>query len=202
MGVDPEQLTTVAKGISDFGMMLMMAAAFLLLSMGLMVSCFVWFKSLINGIIKDNREAMTELLAETRRQNDMLTDISEGLRPETLMRIKNISSVFFDLSKEQVSRLIKKIREENHIADREATAVKIRSLLHNLHDDRNTRFDSFTYRGRKLSAYTDPEWVEKISQVVEGEIYHIDGPNHGRAFSNVSIAYDNIKIDFYHKLNN
>lgn len=31
---------------------------------------------------------VAELLTETKTQNDMLTDIAEGLRPETQLRIK------------------------------------------------------------------------------------------------------------------
>lgn len=49
-------------------MLVMTAGVFLLLSTGLMISCFVWFKSLINGIIDDNRGAMQELLDETARR--------------------------------------------------------------------------------------------------------------------------------------
>lgn len=199
--METDRILDAARGIGDYGAVAMMAAAFLVLSVGLMGACFAWFRSLVNGIVRDNRSSMKELLDQTRMQNELLSDISEGLRPETLMRIKNIGSVFFDLSKERVCRLIKKIREENHIADRAATGVKIRTLLRNIHDDRNARFDSFTYRGRRLSTYTDPAWVEKIAAVVETELYHTDGPNNGRAFTNVSMAYDNVKLDFYHRLN-
>ena len=201
MEVDAGQITSVAKGISDLGMMAVTAGVFLLLSMGLMISCFAWFKSLINGIIDDNRGAMQELLDETRAQNEKLTDISEGLRPETQLRIKNTANVFFDLAVEQVCRIIKKVREENHIVDHEATAAKIRTLLHNIHEDRNTRFESYTYRGRKLSEYTDIAWVEKVASVVEDEIYNSAGPNNGRAYTNVKAAYDDIKLDFYKRLN-
>ena len=201
MEVDAGQITSVAKGISDLGMMAVTAGVFLLLSMGLMISCFAWFKSLINGIIDDNRGAMQELLDETRAQNEKLTDISEGLRPETQLRIKNTANVFFDLVVEKVCRIIKKVREENHIVDHEATAAKIRTLLHNIHEDRNTRFESYTYRGRKLSEYTDIAWVEKVASVVEDEIYNSAGPNNGRAYTNVKAAYDDIKLDFYKRLN-
>lgn len=54
---------------------------------------------------------MTDLLNETRAQNEMLADISEGLRPETQLRIKNTSSTYFDLSVERVCRLIKKLEK-------------------------------------------------------------------------------------------
>lgn len=183
-------------------MMAMTAGFFLILSAGLMVACFKWFKTLINDIIKDQKETMVELLEETRTQNAMLGTLTEGLKPETQLRIKNTSGVYFDLAKEQVCRMIKKIREENHIIDHEATSKKIRNLLRNMHEDRNSRFDCYTYRGKKLSAYTSPEWVEKVAQVVEGEIYNASGPNNSRAYTNVAAAYDDIKLDFYHRLNN
>ena len=78
----------------------------------------------------------------------MLNDISEGLKPETQLRVKNFTGVYFDLAIEKVCRIIKKVREENHIADKEATRTKIRTLLHNLHEDRNSRFISRSRGGR------------------------------------------------------
>lgn len=197
-----EAATNVAKGINDLGMMAMTAGFFLILSAGLMVTCFKWFKTLINDIIKDQKDAIVELLEETRTQNAMLGTLTEGLKPETQLRIKNTSGVYFDLAKEQVCRMIKKIREENHIIDHEATGKKIRNLLRNLHEDRNSRFDCYTYRGKKLSSYTSADWVEKVAKVVEDEIYNASGQNNSRAYTNVSAAYDDIKIDFYHRLNN
>ena len=162
---------SVAKGIGDVGMMAMTAAFFLMLSAALMVACFKWFKTVINGIINSHSKMMADLLKETRNQNEMLKDISEGLKPETQLRIKNTSGIYFDYAVEKVCRYIKKVREENHIANRDATEEKIRTLLRNLHEDRNSRFDCYTYRGHKLSSYTNPDWVEWVAQVFIGEIY-------------------------------
>lgn len=197
-----DDVTTIAKGISDWGMMAITAAFFLVLSAGLMIACFKWFKSIINGIINSTAKTMTDLLNETRVQNEMLADISEGLRPETQLRIKNTSSTYFDLSVEKVCRLIKKIREENHIVDRKDTVDKIHNLVRNLHEDRNSRFDCYSYRGKKLSDYTNPDWVEWVSKVIENEIYNENGANNGRAYTNVQAVYENIKLDFYHRINN
>ena len=191
----------VAKGIGDVGMMAMTAAFFLMLSAALMVTCFKWFKTVINGIINSHSKMMADLLKETRNQNEMLRDISEGLKPETQLRIKNTSGIYFDYAVEKVCRYIKKVREENHIANREATEEKIRTLLRNLHEDRNSRFDCYTYRGHKLSSYTNPDWVEWVVQVFIGEIYKESGTNNGRAYTNVQAVYENIKLDFYHRLN-
>ena len=141
-----EESLKVAQGISDFGFMVIVCAVFLCLAAALMIACFKWFKSIINGMIKGNQSMVAELLTETKNQNDMLTDIAEGLRPETQLRIKNTSGIYFDLAIERVCRIIRKVREENHIADHKATKAKIHTLIMNLHEDRNSRFDYYTYR--------------------------------------------------------
>lgn len=194
-------VTTVAHGISDFGMMAVTAAFFLILSAAMMVAIFKWFKAIIEQMMQDNKESLQELAKTTNAQNDMLQDISEGLRTETLLRIRNLTGFAFDLSIEQVCRLIKRVRQENHIIDHEATAAKIRKSLMVIHNDRNSRFDPFTYRGKPISDYCVIEWVEDVAKVVEGEIYNADGANNVRAYTNVKLAYDNIKTDFYQRLN-
>lgn len=203
-----QQVTEVAKGISDYGILIMIGAAYLILSISMMVAIFKWFKSIINQLLEDSKqsskrqqESWKDLLNETRKQNEMLTDLSEGLQTETQLRIRNLSGFAFDLSVEQVCRLIKKIREENHVADKEATRLKIRKSLTVLHEDRKSRFDPYTYRGKRLSDYCNSEWIEQVAKVVEAEIYSTDGQNNGRAYTNVKLAYDDIKTDFYHKLN-
>lgn len=194
-------VTTVAHGISDFGMMAVTAAFFLILSAAMMVAIFKWFKAIIEQMMQDNKESLQELAKTTNAQNDMLQDISEGLRTETLLRIRNLTGFAFDLSIEQVCRLIKRVRQENHIIDHETTAAKIRKSLMVIHNDRNSRFDPFTYRGKPISDYCVIEWVEDVAKVVEGEIYNADGANNARAYTNVKLAYDNIKTDFYQRLN-
>lgn len=97
-------VTTVAHGISDFGMMAVTAAFFLILSAAMMVAIFKWFKAIIEQMMQDNKESLQELAKTTNAQNDMLQDISEGLRTETLLRIRNLTGFAFDLSIEQVCR--------------------------------------------------------------------------------------------------
>lgn len=197
-----QNVTEVAKGISDYGMMAITAAFFLILSAAMMIALFRWFKSIINQMMADNKSSMQELSKNTTAMNDMLQDISEGLRTETQLRIRNLTGFAFDLSVEQVCRLIKRVRKENHIADHDATGEKIRKSLQVIHKDRNSRFDPFTYRGKPLSDYCNDSWIEEVAKVVESEIYHADGENNARAYTNVKLAYDNIKTDFYHRINN
>ena len=37
---------------------------------------------------------------------------------------------------------------------------------------------------------------------MEGELYNEAGANNGRAYTNVKAVYDNIKLDFYHRMTN
>ena len=196
-----EQVTQVAKGISEFGILVMIAAFFLLLSAGVMIWNMRSYKSIIEQIMSDFSDKLN-LIQETANKNaQTMIDIAEGLIPETQLRIKYISGVFFDLSVERVCRIIKRVRQEKHIVDKEATRTKIRTLLTNLFEDRNSKLDTFTYRGKKLSEYSNLDWIEWVAQVVENEIYNEAGENNGRAYSNVCMVYEKIKLDFYHRLN-
>lgn len=199
---DVSQVTEVAKGISDYGALTIMAAFYLILSAALMMTIFKWFKNIINQIMSDNKTNLEGVLSETRKQNELLNDLVEGLRPETQLRIMNLTGFAFDLSVEQVCRLIKRIREENHIENKEVTLEKIHKALTVMYEDRSRRFDTFTFRGVKLSKYCNHEWIDQVAKVVENEIYNVDGANNKRAFTNVKLAYDNIKTDFYQRLNN
>ena len=198
----------VAKGISEYGIMAIICAVFLLLSAGLMTVCFQWFRRLIDRMIEDSRkdadkqeEKWNGLMEITRKQNEKLDDLSEGLRTETRLRIRNLSDFAFDLSIEQVRLLIKRMRKENHIVDKEATREKIRKSLAVMHEERKNRFDAFTFRGKRLSEYCKDEWTDKVAKVVEGELYNEKGENDGRAYTNVKLAYNDIRTDFYHRLN-
>lgn len=196
-----EQVTTVAKGISEYGILVMIAAVYLVISLSMFIIMMRWFKKSVDRMLSATIE-LKEISDTIKQTNSMMDDIAEGLLPETQLRIKNTSNVYFDLATEKVCRLIKRIREENHIADKEATRIKIRTLLQNMYNDRNSRFDSYTYRGKKISSYCNPEWVEWVGKVVENELYNKDGANNGRAYTNVKSVYEKIKLDFYHKMNN
>lgn len=189
-----------AKSISDFGMLAMAAAAFLLVGIALM-SWVLWLvKKFVNNMMDNYTRMLNHIQESVNRNGEAMIDIAEGLRPETQMQIKNISGVYFDLAVEKVCRIIKRVRTENNIANRAATQAKIRRLLQIQHDDRNSRFDSHTYRGRKLSEYCNPDWIEWVAEVIENELYNDTGANNGRAYNNVSTVYSSIKADFYKNL--
>lgn len=195
-----QQATEVARGISEYGMLAITAGFYLVLSAIMMVAIFKWFKSIINQMLEQQGEAMEQMSEMQSEGNKMLKVISEGMRTETQLRIRNLTGFAFDLAVEQVCKVIKDTREQNHIAERERTQQKIRRRLQVIHDDRKSRFDVFHYEGHPLGDYCNPEWVEMAAKVVEDEIYSEDGPNDSRAHSNVELLYNNIKTDMYKRL--
>ena len=198
---DVTQVVDVAKGISDYGALAVMGSAFIIISIIGQWSIFKWFKTIIDNLIKNTSCTMDELLNETKSQNSQLADIAEGLRSKTLLEIKDISKTCFDLSVEKVCHIIRKVKEENNIADKVQTREKIRTLLTNLHEDRNSRFDNHHFHGIALSFYTTRDWISWVEEVVVMEVYN-EKQNDVRARTNVETVYQKIKLDLYHRLTN
>ena len=197
--VGAEEIVSVAKGISDYGALAVLSASFILISVITQFSIFRWFKNIIDGLINNTSCAIDDLLKETKMQNEQLTDIAEGLRPRTMLEIKDITKTCFDLSVEKVCQMIKRVKEENNIHDEESTKKKIRLLLTNLHEDRNSRFDNHIFKGKPLTYYTSTEWIDWVEDVVIKEVYS-ETMNEKRARTNVIAVYDRIKLDTYHKM--
>ncbi len=192
-------VAATAEGITNYGLMTVTCAFFLVLAACLMVACFSWFKKMINQMMQNNTDSMAELLKVTQAQNEMLAEVSEGLRVETLLRIETIASCYFDLAIERVCRLVRNVKKENNIADREATKTKIRDRLTNIYEDRNNDWKNFSYRGHKLNYFTTEEWIDWVAEIVEKEVYN-EKEDNGRIYSNIHAVYERIKLDFYKKL--
>lgn len=190
-----------AQGISDFGIMVVICAFFIVLAALLMIASFRWLMNTVNDVMKTNKEMLTKLDKQMQENNEIMRSIADGLMPDTLLEIKNTSGMAFDLAKYRLLELIETVLEENHIADRESTEDKINKLVTNLHEDMNSKFDYYSFRGRKLSSYTNPKWIEWMIQNVINEVYNKNGINKDRTLTNVTATFDRIKLDFYHRIN-
>lgn len=193
-GVDATLKT--AEGVSNYGIMIMICALFLMITGAMWFFVFKWFKHLIEGIVTRQEATMQTLLNETKQQNIVLADINEGLRPISQIQISSICSNFFDLDCEKLCRLIKVIRNENNIEDREVTHKKIETRVGAIFKNRSIEYSNFTLRGRRLSDYMKLEWVKKFVDIVENEIYSPTGENNARAYANVKTGIDEIKAEF------
>ena len=195
----PELLET-AKGISDYGMATVTAASFIVVSTSLMITFFASFKQSMAKMLAAIHE-ITAMRAALSRINDSVEPFAERARMEVHTCVENYIDTSLDLAVERVCRLIKDVRQQNHIADREATTAKVRNNLKNIHDERNVQFAYFQVNGKQLATYCRKEWVDTLAEVVLNEIYHPGGANDSRAYRNVSVAYDQIKVEILQAIN-
>ena len=189
-----------AQGISEYGLMVVISGFFVVLAAGMMIFMFRWMVNTINDVMKTNKEMLQKLDAQMQENNKIMQSIAEGLRPETDQRIRILSKSMFNLAKYELMEIIDTVRTENHIVDREGTEAKIVKLVTNLHEDKNTDFGYYTYRGRKLSGYSNNEWIEWMKQGVINEVYNEKGFNKDRMDTNITAIFDRIKLDFHHRL--
>lgn len=190
-----------AQGISEYGLMVIICAFFVVLSALMMIAMFRWQMSTINDVMKTNKEMLAKLDAQMQENNRIMQSVAEGLRPETDMRVKTTSKNMFNLAKFELIEIIDTVKTENHISDKEATEAKIFKLVSNLHEEKNADFDYYSYRGRKLSSYTNPQWIDWMREGVVKEIYNDKGFNKDRMYTNITAIFDRIKLDFYHRMN-
>ena len=190
-----------AQSISEFGFMVVVCGFFIVLAALMMIAMFRWQMNTIDSVMKTNKEMLSKLDTQMNENNKIMQSIAEGLIPKTMLEIKNTSSMAFDLAKHRLLELIDTVLTENHISDREATEEKIHKLVTNLHDDMNSKFDCYSFRGRRLSQYTNKEWINWMITNVISEVYNKNGMNKDRTYTNVTATFDRIKLDFYHRIN-
>lgn len=189
----------VAKGISELGMLVMAGAFFLVLSVSMMGVVVKLFSKMINNTMAENKATQVKLIEAINEQSSQLVDVAEGLREKNLSEIKIVSGALFDNGKGEIAKIIKTIRQENHIENKKKTLEKIRKMVINLHENRNSKFDAFKFRGKPLSFYCVHGWVEQVVQVIEQEVYS-ESVNNGRADTNILNLIESMKLDFYHNL--
>ena len=190
-----------AQSISEFGLMVVICGFFVVLSALMMIAMFRWQMNTIDSVMKTNKDMLNKLDVQMSENNRIMQSIAEGLIPKTMLEIKNTSSMAFDLARHRLLELIDTVLDENHIADREATEDKINKLVTNLHEDMKSKFDCYSYRGRKLSQYTNQEWINWMICNVVTEIYNKNGMSRDRTYTSVTATFDRIKLDFYHRIN-
>ena len=194
--VDQSSVNHTLDNIYDYGMSYTTAAIYLTFSLAVLSALFWWFNRVINNLIKNNDKILKEILSETQDQNSQLAILVENSRDETIGRIRTVSNALFDVSFWHTLNTIKRIRKENHIADVETTKKKIRDLVTIEYDSGCHKLDAFSYEGNHLSKFVNKAWIDWICQVIESEIYNELGENDSRAYTNVSMTFNQIKIDF------
>ena len=96
-----QHVTEVAKGISDYGMMAVSAAFFLLLSAAMMIALFKWFKSMINRLL-EQQECLNQLLDTVQDNVSLQRNLMEDFKLKTYFVCGNLMGSPFTLVSKQV----------------------------------------------------------------------------------------------------
>lgn len=190
-----------SRGISDFGMMAVAAGFFLVICGVMWFFIFKWFKRLVDNVITRQEKVINDLLVETKAQNEVLSDINEGLKPISQMQINSVCNNFFDLDCERLCRLVRNVRDENNIDDKQKTRRKIETRCNAIIKKRSIELDNFIHHGKRLSEFMSTDWVKKFSDIIESEIYNPIGANNARAYANIKTAIDEVKVEFFNNMN-
>ena len=152
-------------------------------------------------MITRQEKVINDLLVETKAQNEVLSDINEGLKPISQMQINSVCNNFFDLDCERLCRLVRNVRDENNIDDKQKTRRKIETRCNAIIKKRSIELDNFIHRGKRLSEFMSTDWVKKFSDIIESEIYNPVGANNARAYANIKTAIDEAKVEFFNNMN-
>ena len=194
------QVVEVARGISEYGMLAIAAAAFVV---GSMINNFHTRKlhdKLINRIVDNTQITINEISKHIQVSDEKISQVKEALTGEMFNKVRTFAECSFDYNKMQVVWTIAQIKEENNLDDRERVEKKVRLIIDNLYNRRNANFDAFNYNGRELSYYANPAWIEKIYSYCIDSIY--DGKEFRRDYymKNLNHFYDEMKVEFFENL--
>jgi hypothetical protein len=189
----------VAKGISDYGFMAVTAAFFLVIAGGMLWIFIRWFIKIVNNLM-DTQESIRQLMDIQKDTSLMIQGIRENTDSKLLEQIHVISGLSFDNAKFLIFRALHKIREENHLENNEdIIEKKLQLIVENIHNDRNSKFDNFSYHGEKLSGYVSGTWILRVVNLMMSELY-AERWDDKRAMSNIDLAYQSFKVEFYRNL--
>jgi hypothetical protein len=196
-----ESTLEVAQNIHEYGIAVVICSLFVVLSAALMITCFKWFKSIIEQIMSNYSVQLTKLYEVSNRNGEVLVDIAEGLVSETILRTKTICESLLDTAFLKSKDLVPRVIDENNIQDKEATKKKVKVLISNIFEDVYTKANYFTFKGKPLSHYMDRDiWIDRVSEAIYAEIYLKVNPD--RTYTNIKMIYDNIELEIFHNINN
>ena len=155
---------------------------------------------MIDGVISTQQTTLSKILETQEKQDLKIGQIKESLTNEIYNQIRVVANYAFDYNKHQVILAVAQIKDDNNLDNRANVEKKLRQVLNNLYERRNSDFDAFTYNGRKLSYYTNPEWTERIFDYCMEAIYDGQPYHRHKYLGNLNNFYEELKIEFFGNL--
>lgn len=186
---------TLAGGITEWGFLAVAAGGYLTLSTALMAACFRWLRRLVDNVMQRSEERLDRLLETAGRQSDLLAEVAEALQPLSLSQARTVGSAVLRAEALNTGQAVAQWARAEHddatLPKRWAQTAAERCLR-----SVRTLLNSFCYRGRRLSAYTDDGWADVVAEAAAREAR---APA-GSATGGIARAFEGLIADFYRRL--
>ena len=178
----------VAKGISEFGILSIIAGFYL-------VTTFIshWKQT------KRQEKILEKAISLLQITVDNTKSISEGIKEKTYQQAQTYGKACIENTMYKLLIEADRIKEENNLTDKDSVKRKVYTVALNLYNERSNLFDGFYYKGKKLMEYTDTEWVKMATDSIIDSIYDEDY-SRKKLYYNLNMTYNEIVHEFLKNL--
>jgi len=189
----------VAKGIYEYGFSTMTLAFYLVVTGTMLFIVVRFFSRFLYKTMGIQQEVMNQLIINSDEQKNILMAIKESVNSNISSQNEIIANYMFKMDLHTIVREIHRIKEMNHIDDKEAVFLNLRQFLSNTFNKSKLNLALFAHDGTKLSNYMDETWLEITVQKCLEELY---SKNYciESCYRNLGIVMEDFKIDFFNKI--
>lgn len=173
----------MSRAISEQGILIILSALMIIsfISMGIFLFKMMRNTNEIILLSQKRVESQNEMIIQNNKINQELLqkiaekETAESLLEQTKWNSEKLLRVSFDTNLIMLLKGASEILSHNHIADKEFTETRIRSLVNSAHFDRVKWLNSFRYKGSRLGDLANTEsWIEKKVEIIRKFIYSAD----------------------------
>lgn len=173
----------MSRAISEQGILIILSALMIISFIAMGIFLFKMMRNTNDIILSSQKrvESQNEVIIQNNKINQSLLqkivekETTESLLEQTKWNAEKLLRVSFDTNLIMLLKGASEILSHNHIADKEFTEARIRSLVNSAHFDRVKWLNSFRYNGSRLGDLANTEsWIEKKVEIIRKFIYSTD----------------------------
>ena len=213
--VDPVQhVVEVAKGISEYGMLAIAAAAFVIMSL---INYYYARKSnteqnnrmntMVDSVIKTQKE-MLETIIELQRGFGIKIDslhnktdqLRETITSEEFNKVRIAIKHVFKSIIHEVCITIAQTKEDNNLENRNLIEERIRNKVINFYKSDCEDLSSFQYNGKRVGECMDPEWMTMVSDYCIASVFD-ELPYHRKQYlPHLYVMFEKFRLELLENL--
>lgn len=188
--IDVSQGLDVAKGVSEYGFMVVVSGFFILLCSVILFTIVKRYMKMTDENMKGSVKMMQSIADTLTSVARKIDDISEAEAEKNLTQIKTIAMMAKKYDVEFTMNMIRRIRTDNHLNEKEKLAAKVSALCKNLAMQRGDELSLFMYRGKPLDEYMPQSWHFQIEKTMLADLDMEE--SYSRTYSNMRNAFDSV----------